>query len=227
MKEGGCRSIKYLHCGSSPGFKAGHGSFMAGTGGMRRAPSSDLNPASLKRGEKKEKFRKKQQREDRRRQEAARTEQQRAELLSSMLPLLLSGPETSWRQASLCLLSFGFSPFLSYFPGSSPGLPQAGPPGHLQVWQTASTPRCLNQTPHPRSSCPGDFQFFLHHLRIHPKPIPSFSALGLELSMLNRARISSLVVLCRINTTALVVFLLFLTQIQVRSVFSSFESHLQ
>lgn len=68
-----------------------------------------------------------------------------------MLPLLLSGPETSWRQASLCLLSFGFSPFLSYFPGSSPGLPQAGPPGHLQVWQTASTPRCLNQTPHPRS----------------------------------------------------------------------------
>lgn len=112
MKEGGCRSIKYLHCGSSPGFKAGHGSFMAGTGGMRRAPSSDLNPASLKRGEKKEKFRKKQQREDRRRQEAARTEQQRAELLSSMLPLLLSGPETSWRQASLCLLSFGFSQLL-------------------------------------------------------------------------------------------------------------------
>lgn len=53
MKEGGCRSIKYLHCGSSPGFKAGHRSFMAGTGGMRRAPSSDLNLASLERGEKK------------------------------------------------------------------------------------------------------------------------------------------------------------------------------
>lgn len=146
-----------------------------------------------------------------------------------MLPLLLSGPETSWRQASLCLLSFGFFPFLSYFLGSSPT--------KLCHQDTCRFGRpCLKQTPHPQSYplLPWRFPVLSPSSSHPPEANLFFQCLWSRVfhveQLLSKAEheYPPLVVLCHINMTALVIFLLFLTQIQVRSVFSSsFESHPQ